>query len=510
MRHAFRFNINFTGGIISPGSMLHILHALETAGIQDVRFGLRQQLLIDVSLKDHDRVATALKEQDILYEVNKEDFPNILSSYPAEEIFIKDSWVKEGVYKDIFDQFDYKPKLKINISDGGQTFTPFFTGHINWIASKNTHYWYLFIRFPKSNILFPWKELVYTNEIPRVSKHLEEMIKNHTGKYFKNHVWSSLLVYEDLKRDLNILSSAVDKPLELPQFKLPYYEGYNNYGNKSWLGLYQRNELFSLSFLKDICRICLETKIGQFYSTPWKSLIIKNIEEKDRSRWSYVLNNHRINVRHASNELNWQVEDTNEEGLTIKQAIIRQFDKEDVRTFGLCIAVNIQPHSGLFGSVILKKQYVEIRGKLKPLEKFDIFHTEDFNPNSKTYTLYRTGVQKGYLPQYLVSLCKSYYEKTCAGQATEDTENKPQQERVIETEEFILYQCTRCHTIYDEEIGEPENNILPGTPFSVLPPTYCCPLCESEKAYYYPVASSKLNAGLPNQSKKWSSVHDGL
>jgi rubredoxin len=494
MRHAFRFNINFTGGIISPGSMLNILYALERAGIQEIRFGLRQQLLIDVSLKDHDKVAAALHIHDVFYEVNKEEFPNILSSYPAEEIFIKDSWVKEGVYKDIFDQFDYKPGLKINISDGGQTFTPFFTGHINWIASKNQHYWYLYIRFPKSHTLILWKELVYTNEIPRVSKHLEEMIKNHAGKYFKNNEWSGHLVYEDLKKDLNILSSPADKPLELPQFKLPYYEGYNSYGSKSWLGLYQRNELFTVAFLKDICLICLETKIGQFYSTPWKSLIIKNIEEKHRSRWSYALNNHRINVRHASNELNWQVEDTNEEGLTIKQAIIRQFDKEDVRTFGLCIAVNIQPHSGLFGSVILKKQYAEIRGKLKPLEKFDIFHTEDFNPNSKNYTLYRTGVQKGYLPQYLVSLCKSYYEKTCAREVMEEAQYKPEQEKVIEIQEIILYQCSHCHTVYDEETGEPGSNIPAGTPFLRLPSTYNCPLCDSEKTQYSPITRSKLLA----------------
>ena len=154
---------------------------------------------------------------------------------------------------------------------------------------------------------------------------------------------------------------------------------------KFWLGLYQRNELFSLAFLRDICRICMETKVGQLYSTPWKSLIIKNIEDRHRPLWSSVLDKHRINVRHASNELNWQVEDTNEEGLGIKQSIIRQFDKDDIRTFGLCLAIKTQANSGLFGSVIVRKQLTTIRGKLKPLDRFDILYTEDFNPNSKNF-----------------------------------------------------------------------------------------------------------------------------
>src|SRR5580704_7059966 len=100
MRHAFRFKINFTGGIISPGSLLNLLTALEAASISELRFGLRQQVLIDASLKDHLKLTDSLKSRGIYYEVNRDDHPNILSSYPAEEIFIKDSWVKEGVYKD--------------------------------------------------------------------------------------------------------------------------------------------------------------------------------------------------------------------------------------------------------------------------------------------------------------------------------------------------------------------------------------------------------------------------
>ena len=287
-----------------------------------------------------------------------------------------------------------------------------------------------------------------------------------------------------------------ERPLELPQFKLPYYEGYNSYGNKSWLGLYQRNELFTVAFLKDICRICTDTKIGQLYTTPWKSLIIKNIEEKHRHHWSFILDKHRINVRHASNELNWQVEDSNEEGLSIKQSIIRQFDKEDIRTFGLCLAIKTQPNTGLFGSVFVRKQFNMIRGKLKPLDKFDILYTEDFNPNSKNYITYRTGIHKEHLAVYLISLCKFYYEKQCEKDEQSETHYKTGDADSAEASEKEVYQCIHCLTVYDEEIGEPENNIEPGIPFIDLPETYQCPLCESAKNDFQPIHLSKINMCL--------------
>ncbi len=492
MRHAYRFKINFTGGIISPGSLLNLLDALEKTAIKELRFGLRQQLLIDVSQKDHDQVAAALEAHDIFFEINKDEFPNILSSYPAEEIFIRDSWVREGVYKDIFDLFDYKPSLKINISDEGQTFTPFFTGNINWIASGDPQFWYLYLRFPKTNILFPSRDLFYTNEIPRVSKQLEKMILFQSDGFIKNNEWEGQRIFEKLKSELNILSKPVSNPLQLPKFKLPYYEGFNGYGNKSWLGLYQRNELFSLAFLRDICRICMETKVGQLYSTPWKSLIIKNIEDRHRPLWSFVLDKHRINVRHASNELNWQVEDTNEEGLSIKQSIIRQFDKDDIRTFGLCLAIKTQANSGLFGSVIVRKQFRTIRGKLKPLDRFDILYTEDFNPNSKNFITYRTGILREHLPVYLISLCKFYYEEQCVVNIDEEQHLKAENLQTEKTNEQELYQCKHCGTVYDEETGEPENHIQKGIPFSDLPASYLCPLCESGKTAFISVRRSSL------------------
>lgn len=482
MQHAFQFKVNFTGGIVSPGYLNNLLQGLQEAGLSQVRFGLRQQLLIDASIKEYEKVVASLNAGNVDYEINKDVYPNISSSYPAAEIFIKETWVGEGVYKDIFDLFNYKPKLKISIADSNQTFTPFFTGNINWIASKHNHFWYLFIRFPKTNVLYQWKQLIYTNDIARLSKEIEYSIFNQPSLYYDNNNADGNELYDAITAATAFVSKPVEEKLELPSFKLPYYEGYNNYGNKSWLGIYRRDELFTISFLKDVCRICLETKAGELYTTPWKSLIIKGIEEKHRPLWGFILGKHRINVRHASNELNWQVEDGNEYGLNIKKQIIRQFDKEDVRAFGLCFAVKTQPKSGVFGSVLIRRQFKLIRDQLKPLDKFDILYTADFNPNSKEYILFRNNVEKEHLPTYLIGLCKYFYEQESKDDllpgSSYTNENVEEQKDLVKK---MIYQCQHCLTVYDEEIGEPDNGIEAGTQFDALPETYCCPLCEAPK-----------------------------
>ena len=43
------------------------------------------------------------------------------------------------------------------------------------------------------------------------------------------------------------------------------------------------------------------------------------------------------------------------------------------------------------------------------------------------------------------------------------------------------YQCSVCGYVYDPEMGDPENDIEPGTPFEKLPSYWVCPLCGAGK-----------------------------
>ncbi|MFC1861298.1 rubredoxin [Chloroflexota bacterium] len=43
------------------------------------------------------------------------------------------------------------------------------------------------------------------------------------------------------------------------------------------------------------------------------------------------------------------------------------------------------------------------------------------------------------------------------------------------------YECTVCGYIYDPELGDPDDDIAPGTPFEELPENWTCPVCGASK-----------------------------
>ena len=49
------------------------------------------------------------------------------------------------------------------------------------------------------------------------------------------------------------------------------------------------------------------------------------------------------------------------------------------------------------------------------------------------------------------------------------------------------YECTVCGYIYDPELGDPDNDIDPGTPFEDLPEDWVCPDCGAPKSDFQKV-----------------------
>lgn len=50
------------------------------------------------------------------------------------------------------------------------------------------------------------------------------------------------------------------------------------------------------------------------------------------------------------------------------------------------------------------------------------------------------------------------------------------------------YVCKVCGYIYDPQLGDPDNNVAPGTPFEKVPATWVCPLCGAGKDEFEPQA----------------------
>jgi rubredoxin len=52
--------------------------------------------------------------------------------------------------------------------------------------------------------------------------------------------------------------------------------------------------------------------------------------------------------------------------------------------------------------------------------------------------------------------------------------------------DMTRYACTVCSYSYHPLKGDPENGILPGTPFKNLPDDWRCPWCGAAKAQFVP------------------------
>ncbi|WP_338868384.1 rubredoxin domain-containing protein [Spirosoma sp. SC4-14] len=472
MRDYYTLKINVPAGIVAPGALQQVLSLAYDAGVRTVRFGARQQLLMTVHYEDMRFLEKDLKAHQIAYEVNTDQFPNIISSYCGEDVFRTGAWLRESEYHTVLDQFDYQPRLKVNLSDSNQSFTPFFTGNLNFIASPEPHFWYLYIRPKQSNTLFRWPELIYTNDVGRLAKAVEEVMAD---------VQQEDELYRAVATNRRFITQPARQEVELPEFSLPYYEGFNRYGQRSWLGLYRRDEQFSIAFLLDVCALCLKTRIGELCVTPWKSLIIKGIGEKDRVAWSYVLGKHSINVRHAANELAWQTEDHTDEGTRLKNYIIRNFEKNDTRTFGLCFGIQTRPKSEVFGSVLIRQRPLLQIGQLALLSVYDVYYTENFNPNSRTYHLFEKGLFKLHVPNQINRLCRQFSTRRLQ-EGADVVRLEPEKTEVTTELPVRVLQCPHCFTVYDEQYGDSLNDIPAGTPFQKLPSDYTCPTCDTPKA----------------------------
>lgn len=55
----------------------------------------------------------------------------------------------------------------------------------------------------------------------------------------------------------------------------------------------------------------------------------------------------------------------------------------------------------------------------------------------------------------------------------------------VKKEEFAMakWECP-CGYVYDEEAGDPDNGIAPGTKFEELPDDWTCPVCDLPKSEF--------------------------
>ncbi|NIJ44382.1 rubredoxin [Wenyingzhuangia heitensis] len=459
------------GGVISPNELKQVIQLAKALNLKTISFGSRQDILLPVQQNQEHLLKTYFPQfkQDIEESLK---FQNIVSSYVCADVFPQTSWLSATTYLYLHEEFKYNPSLKINIVDPQQNLVPIYNGQLNFIASKNEDYWYLNLNLPGWDKHTSYPVLVYTWNISKVAKAVEEEYQN-----FDN--------IQDLYNRVNELvdsnNKVISEPLSIPFRPFPYYEGMNKMGiNQYWLGLYWRNNKYDIQFLEEFCDFCMDYKISRICITPWKSFIVKGIEKEYKFMLEKFLGQRGINVRHSSLELNWHLPVNDSEALKLKRFIVKSFDQNDISTYGLTIGYHERSESPrYFTSMIIEKNpSPKIANEFETINSYNVLYCKNFDPNTGEYIQYAQNVEEIELPGLLMKLSQLYFD-----QLDTSAENvaKPKENKDTGLSKHQIHQCKNCMTVYDETIGDEEANIKAGTSFNELPADYVCSLCEAPK-----------------------------
>lgn len=456
------------GGVLSPGELKYICESVESLGFNTISFGSRQDILLPKQTKAED---LSQFEKLTIVAAEETGIENIVSSYVCADIFPSTSWLTGDRYLYLLEQFKSKSTLKINLVDPKQRLVPLFTGHINFIASEHEDYWYLYIRLPEWDNTIMYPALIYSWDLDKIENAIENILQEDPENIET--------IFELVSDAIDTNNRTVDKPLEVPFYPFPYFEGMNKIGiDKYWLGLYWRNNKYDISFLKDMCELCSENKIGKISITPWKSFVVKGIPRESKLVWEKFLGKRGINVRHSMLELNWHLPVADKEALNLKKYLVTNFDQNDISTYGLTFAItNYNKVSYYFTSVVVQKnKQPEKIGNFQTRDTYNLLYAKDFDPNTRQYITHVQDVDKVELPGLLMELSQLYFDQLGNEKGEEITQTI--EKEILEEE---VYQCRDCMTVYNKVYGDVTQNISKNTSFENLPEDYQCSLCEAPK-----------------------------
>lgn len=459
------------GGIVSPGDLRKISMSAHQAGADYLYVGNRQELRFyvhDSKLKD---LADRLDTIDVHYLFGEGNEYNIVTSGVVKDILKTKIWLTEGYYRDVVESFEVQPLLPVNIVDPDQYAVPLFTGWVNYIASTEEDFWYVYLNIPQNKISDWLPVMVNSEHIPSLTDVIEKAVRRHTS------LAVDLVMSEVYQKD-HWNFKNVERLPKIPDYHYFSQEGFHPMGEKYWLGMFSKSNKFSINALDAFAVAALDTNIGSLYVTPWDSIMIKNISESNISIWEDVLGVHNINTGHAAIDLCWNCNEWDESAFALRQKISHLLSEQDARCEGMIIGVNTPANDSFYSITIKEEGLFTLFGK-KYFSRFHIKYKESFNPNDPKVKPFMDHIPEKELPSFIHYLMESFYKN----KKEKKSGNVPVQSvnKSSKISKYPIYQCNYCLTQYDPEYGDELNGIQKGVSFDQLPDNYCCSVCEAGK-----------------------------
>lgn len=444
------------GGVVTPDELQRLAALSRQWALGKMEVGFRQDLLLPCT----DTQIPALRQQLGVQGFQVEDatptHPNIVSSVVAQNIFPQLSWLRSGDYLDILDAFDFQPRFKVNLIDPTQELIRPLTGELNFIASSTPSFWYLVVNLPDLGGTHAWPKLLDGEQIALWVKHVESYWFGQRA-LSKNVPYSTPTfdeLYEAVTAKFAGRTRPIQKELKLTPKPYPHHEGIYRYEDRYWIGLYQRDNEFEASFLEALCQLCIDSKIGRLYPTPFKTFIIRDIPKESIYRWEKLLGIWGIHSHYSSLELNWQLNDADAAALRLKTELVDAFERTRIRTSSLSFSIG-QRNAETTSTIVIEPLSTNY-------ERFRIVHSPDFYIGNTEWETFAGDVARKNLPEVLRRLALKYYEQLSTAKKSSITRKTA---GIKPTTIQKVMQCKHCLTV--AEVTSP------------LATSYVCPMCDA-------------------------------
>ncbi len=102
------------------------------------------------------------------------------------------------------------------------------------------------------------------------------------------------------------------------------------------------------------------------------------------------------------------------------------------------------------------------------------------NVDTETHTIFIGELAGAEVLREGTPMTYAYYHQVKRGTTPRTAPSYVNEKKEAATK-MAKYKCSVCGYVYDPEMGDPENDIAPGTPFEKLPENWVCPVCGAGK-----------------------------
>lgn len=418
---------------------------------------------IEVSTEEdvYPELISFLDEKEIPYFTDGSLY-SVQSSYPSLGIFPSKKWLNRSVYNNVLNGFKKGQRLQVGLIDDSQDLMGPMENQLNFLASDQINFWYLYVSLSPEEKPFLWPVLIDSDSITYLVRKIE-------AKWMENQNIGSEELINSINQKIEYLYRGFKKEPRIAIQKVPYYDGFHNIGGKYWLGITTRKNIFEPTVLSYLVSLCREQKIHHVFLTHWSSIIVKGIKESNMSKWDEFLGLYGITTGHAYYELNWKTYGESDYYQTVKDKVVQLFYKKKVRVWGLSIGLYTQE----------RNISTSIGIKIKPIIGFfnwfvyDLYIAKDFNPNLKEYKQVGQRLSFKELSDHLLQVIKDSSRKLYKNDDALYSAGLPEEAVPL------VHQCSQCLTVYDtlkESIKKPA--------FNELPDSFTCEVCSGKKSMF--------------------------